>query len=121
MNTIHYLYDHVADIERDMGLQFIVSEETKSDVLEAEIGWNGDRVFYATKPVLNVEALVHGFVWQHPHGGTIRGNFDKPLTLATACLDDDGAEIDFDSNYCAVGNAIVAKLGKVAGLGEIYI
>ena len=121
MNTIQYLYDHVTDIERDMGLKLIVSEEAKTDVLETEIGWNGERVFYATKSVLNVEALVHGFVWNHPHGATISANFEKPLTLATACLDDDGAEIDFDSNYCAVGNAIMAKLGKVAGLGEIYV
>lgn len=121
MNYIQYLYEHVADIEGDMGMKLIVSEETKTDVLETEIGWNGNRVSYATKPVLNVEALVHGFVWHHPHGAVIRGNFDKPLTLATACLDDDGAEINFDSNYSAVGNAIMAKLGKVACLGEIYV
>lgn len=120
MNNSFYLHKHVADLEFDMGLQLIVTEESKTDVLESEIAWNGERVFYASKPVLKVEATAHGFVWEHPNGGVIRGNFTKPITLASAVLDDDGGEIDFDSNYNAVGNAIFSKLGKVACLGEIY-
>lgn len=121
MTTPHYLATHISDIEQDMGLKLIVTETTEQDVLEAPVAFNGDRTFYATKPVLNVTATAQGFVWNHPHGAVICGNFAKPITLATACLDNDGAEIDFESNYNAVGNAIIAKLGKVAALDEIYV
>lgn len=120
MTTLHYLTTHISDIEQDMGLELVVTETSKQDFLEAPVAFNGDRTFYVSKTVLNVTATAEGFVWRHPHGAVIRGNFAKPITVATACLDDDGAEIDFDSNYNAVGNAILAKLGKVSALDEIY-
>ncbi|QCL83887.1 hypothetical protein CFBP5875_04545 [Agrobacterium pusense] len=120
MTTLHYLATHISDIEQDMGLELVVTETSKQNFLEAPVAFNGDRTFYASKTVLNVTVKAEGFVWHHPHGALIRGNFAKPITVATACLDDDGAEIDLDSNYNAVGNAILAKLGKVSALDEIY-
>lgn len=121
MTTPHYLATYLSDVEQDMGLKLIATEDSKNDVIEAPVSFNGERTFYASMPVLNVTLTAHGFVWEHPHGAVIRGNFAKPITLANAILDSDGSEIDFDGNYAAVGNAIVAKLGKVSALGEIYV
>ncbi len=73
-----------------------------------------------TNKVIIKRPCATSFVWRHPHGAVIGGNFAKPINVVTACLDDDGAEIDFDSNYNAVGNAILAKLGKVSALHEVY-
>jgi hypothetical protein len=120
MTHPEYFASLVTQTERDLGMDLICSEKSTPDTIETNESWNGDTIGYNTRHVSNVELIAHGFIWQHPHGAVIRGNFAKPICMATAIVDEDGGELDGEGFERKVGQAVVAKLGPISCLDEIY-
>jgi hypothetical protein len=117
--TPDYFDKLVTQTERDLGMQLVCNERSTPDVIETNETWNGNTIGYHTKNVSRMSVEAQGFVWHHPHGAIIRGNFASPIVLATAVVDEDGGELDGDSFEQKVAQGILGKLGPIACLDEI--
>lgn len=74
-----------------------------------------DNVRYATTDFTRLTFMATGFVWTHPHGAVISGEFPKPIKAYEVEIDDDGEKIDSNGFNQELRAAIVAKCGKIAG------
>ena len=116
--NLDYLSQSVANVERDLGVMLLTSEDCKQDVIEYPY-MHGDDVRYVSHVVSYINAEAYGFIFNHPNGATIRGRFETPVTVCTAVMNKYGCETSFYNNMQNVAKALLEKLGNIAELDDI--
>ena len=116
--NLDYLSQSVANIERDLGVMLLTSEDCVKDVIEYPYMYD-DEVHYTLQPVSRIRADAHGFIFNHPNGATIEGQFKRHVVVCGAVLDAYGDEKDFHNNMQEVAKALLEKLGNIAELDDI--
>jgi hypothetical protein len=109
-----YHADFIKTLEEDFGLMLLTTETADTETCEVMGGSHADGITYDTYPITEAYTEVTGFVLEHPHGGTIRAQFAKPVEVCSASYDEDGVELEFNDHSGTLARAILAKLGNIA-------
>lgn len=107
--------------DHEDAITLIGYDERKPDFIETPYGSNPDSVRYHTRKIDCCTFYVTGFIFHHPHGATVSGEFAEPITAAQCTLEEDGEEIDSMTFEDRLEKAIVAKLGCISGLREVNL
>ena len=102
---------HIAEMERDFGIEITGKEVEDRDFRESVSGC-GDDVIYTAKYFTRTRFSATGFNL-YKDGCRISGDFAKPIDAVVVETDDNGDELDFSYNDGAVAQAVLAKLGGI--------
>lgn len=102
---------HVADIERDLGIELIGTETEKQEFGEAPYMF-GDDLRFHTRYFAVTAFNATGFRL-HQNGGIISGNFAEPIEVVTVETDAGGDILDTSFDEANVARAVLAKLGPI--------
>lgn len=113
----HSIESFIADFQQDHDVLLTGTEEMDTDSYE-HAHLYGDKLVYSYTPVVRTTFTATGFVWTHPNGATISGNFAKPIKAYEEDVDQDGDVLSNDSYETRLRAAIVAKCGRISGFAD---
>lgn len=107
----------ITDFNREHDVVLFGEEVEVKDYHEIAGGSCPDDVSYSYIPFTRTTFQAAGFIWYHPHGTTISGQFAKPVDALEFTQAEDGfTERTYnDDKVCA---AIVANCGHISGFAD---
>lgn len=109
------------DFQRDHDVQLIGIETDEPQYVEALHSWNGHTLGRSEARLNRLTFIATGFIWQHPAGAIVSGEFPKPIKAHEVLMDVNRDELDCDWWLDEVRKAIVAKCGNISGFAECVL